>query len=243
MRVAGLVAAGLLVLLGATGWGINAGLVHLPYPSSKDFPVRGVDVSNHQGPIRWDGVRSAGFRFAFVKASEGGTFTDPLYRTLSAGARRAGLRVGPYHYFTLCTDGLAQAQRFVAVSGGRVPGDLPPVVDLEFGGNCSNRPSAQWLDEQYEAFDTVVSQAFGRPPLVYTTSDFAGRYLEGAREHGSVLADRQLWLRDLWHEPAGGCGHWTFWQYASRGRVPGVSGPVDLNAFCGSPDAFADLGS
>lgn len=240
----GLLAAGMVVLVllaGAAGWCVQAGLLHLPYPSRERFPVQGVDVSNHQGAIRWDRVRAAGFSFAFVKASEGGTFTDPLFRTLSAGARQAGLRVGAYHYFTLCTDGAAQARRFIAATGGRTPGDLPPVVDLEFGGNCSRRPSPQQLDAQYAAFDALVTQAFGRSPLLYLTSDFADRYLRGAGARGSVLARRPVWRRSLWGKPAGGCAAWTFWQYGNRGRVPGVSGPVDLDAFCGSRSEFLDL--
>jgi lysozyme len=36
---------------------------------------------------------------------------------------------------------------------------------------------------------------------------------------------------------------WSFWQYQSDGRVPGIDGKVDRNAFYGSPEqwrAFAE---
>jgi len=32
---------------------------------------------------------------------------------------------------------------------------------------------------------------------------------------------------------------WTFWQYADRGRISGIEGPVDLNVFFN--DKLSDL--
>ncbi len=120
-------------------------------------------------------------------------------------------------------------------------GDLPPVVDLEFGGNCSGRPTREEFDRQYDAFDVRVTAAFGRPPVIYTTSEFADRYLDGAAERGSRSAGRQLWVRETLGRPSGRCERWAFWQYADRGRVDGIEGPVDLDAYCGSGTDFAAL--
>ncbi len=227
-----------VALAGLAAW---TGVLHLPYPSRREFPIQGIDVSNHQGAVDWPRVRAEGFRFAYIKASEGRTFTDPDYTSFAAGARRAGLTVGAYHYFTFCSDGAAQARRFIAASGGRVAGDLPPVVDLEFGGNCSHRPDVAEFDRQYAAFEAVVVAAFGRPPLLYVTSDFADRYLTGASARGSRVAGRRLWIRQTLGRPDGGCERWSLWQFADRGRVDGIAGPVDLDAYCGGEEGFAEL--
>jgi lysozyme len=227
---------GAVLALGAAGaW---FGILHLPYPTRDSLPIHGVDVSHYQGRVNWDRIRAAGFEFAFVKASEGQTYSDPEFERLATGARRAGLRVGAYHYFTFCTDGAAQARQFLAATGGPVPGDLPPVVDLEFGGNCSRRPSPADLDGQYAAFEAIVRSAYGRSPVLYVTKEFNDRYLTGASARNSALAGRQLWIRSLVGRPAGGCERWTFWQYADRGRVDGVPGAVDLNAYCGNRRSF-----
>ncbi len=90
-------ASAVVILAGLGAAGVWAGRLHRPYPSRQDFPVRGVDVSNHQGAVDWQRVRAAGFVFTYIKASEGRTFSDPDFVTLSIGARRAGLRVGAYH--------------------------------------------------------------------------------------------------------------------------------------------------
>ena len=52
---------------------VVAGLFHqtilwFNMPSRARFPVRGIDVSHHQGTIDWAAVASAGYRFAWIKA-------------------------------------------------------------------------------------------------------------------------------------------------------------------------------
>jgi lysozyme len=38
--------------------------------------MRGVDVNDGRGAIDWQQVRSAGYEFAFIKATEGRTWDD-----------------------------------------------------------------------------------------------------------------------------------------------------------------------
>jgi len=37
-------------------------------PSITEFPVRGIDVSHHNGEIDWDRVALQGIKFAYIKA-------------------------------------------------------------------------------------------------------------------------------------------------------------------------------
>lgn len=45
-------------------------------PPLRDGERHGVDVSNHQGDIDWRAVAHDDVRFAYIKATEGGDFTD-----------------------------------------------------------------------------------------------------------------------------------------------------------------------
>ena len=233
--------SGLLVFAaGGLAWAVSTGLLQVNHPSRSDFPLQGLDVSNHQGPVDWATVRRQGFSFVYVKATEGGDWSDGRYVEHTAGARAAGLRVGAYHYFTFCRDGAEQGRHAVDVVRPQTrPGDLPLVVDLEFGGNCAHTPTVAELDQEFGAFDAVVRAAFGRPPVLYVTEDFRRRYVDGAAARGSALAGHRLWIRNTLGRPSGGCERWAFWQYANGGRVDGVEGGVDLNAYCGDP-ASAD---
>src|SRR5437016_13909496 len=101
-------AAGALAL-GALYYGGRLGFNH---PSLSRYPVRGIDVSHHQGPIDWDAVASDGVTFAYIKASEGGDYQDRRFKENWLGARHAGVLAGAYHFFTFCKDGAAQAENF-----------------------------------------------------------------------------------------------------------------------------------
>jgi lysozyme len=83
-----------------------------------------------------------------------------------------------------------------------------------------------------------VQEAFGRLPVLYVTGDAVHRYLDGAPARGSVLAGHRLWVRSIIGAPGGGCSRWAFWQFADRGRVDGVDGPVDLDVYCGDEAAL-----
>lgn len=76
----------------------------------------GIDVSAHQGVIDWTRVAGDNISFVYVKATEGGDFTDSRFAQNWTGAHEAGLDRGVYHFFTLCTPGAAQAQHFLDVA-------------------------------------------------------------------------------------------------------------------------------
>src|SRR3546814_10025509 len=71
---------------------------------SKAVPAErhGIDVSHHQGAIDWERVAADGVEFAYLKATEGGGFSDPRFVSNARGAKAAGIKVGAYHYYTPC---------------------------------------------------------------------------------------------------------------------------------------------
>jgi lysozyme len=164
-------------------------------------------------------------RFAYLKATEGVGFTDPTFARNWVAARAQGLRVGAYHYFAFCTPGAEQARHFLEV----VPADpdaLPPALDVEPGGQCRRPPDRATLLREIAAFSDAVEARMGKRPIVYVTGDSYEGILRG-----SGLANR-LWMRDLLLEPRPAGGEdWAVWQFHARGRLPGVSGPIDLDAY------------
>ena len=221
----------LLVVGAATAGG--GYLFYMTFRLTKDvFPVHGLDVSHHQGEIDWDAVASAGPAFVFMKATEGGDFRDTRFQENWQEATRVGIPRGAYHFFTLCRPGIDQARNFIDA----VPSDptaLPPVVDLEFVGNCADRPDpADFLTELRTYLD-AVERHYGRQAMIYTNAEFYRHYLEGEVE------DRLYWIVGLVLQPGFREAGWTVWQYHHHARWPGIEGPVDLNVFNGGPDAFA----
>ena len=67
-----------------------------PY-SQDDYD--GIDVSRNNGVIKWSEVaKNKRIKFVFIKATEGKGYVDPYYRRNIAEARKAGLKVGSYHF-------------------------------------------------------------------------------------------------------------------------------------------------
>jgi lysozyme len=193
-------------------------------PDRSRFPVRGIDVSHHQGRIDWSKVAADDVAFAYVKFSEGGDHRDTQYGRNIDGARGAGLAVGAYHFFTFCRPGIDQANNFVGALSDRSI-DLPMAVDLEFYGNCDRRPSPAELAQELNAFLRIVEDRTGRPAIFYVTSEFLEAY-------GQAIADRGLWVRSILSEPD--VPDWLVWQYRPAGRVSGIGGDVDLNVLSGT---------
>jgi lysozyme len=192
--------------------------------------VQGVDVSWHQGPIDWRALAASDVRFAYIKATEGGTHVDERFAANWRGAGEAGLYRGAYHFFTLCRPGAQQAAHFLAT----VPREhaLPPAVDLEHMGPCRQGPTTENVTEEIIAFLDAVEAAFGVRPILYTTRQFHDAHLaEFPRE--------RFWLRSLFAEPRFRQDQWVIWQHHNKGRRPGVSGPIDLNSFRGDEAALA----
>lgn len=235
---------GVVIALGLGGLGLQRGWWRLTHPDPSRFPVWGVDVSHHQGSIDWPAVASEPhLAFAYIKATEGGDWTDPRFEENWSEARRAGFRVGAYHFFTFCRPPLEQARHFLAIlpreaGQPREASMLPPAVDLEFGGNCRRTPDAPSLRGELADWLHAVEEALGSRPVIYVTAEAYDAFLDG-----SDLVDRYpIWIRDIWAEPRLPDGtRWVFWQFANRGRVRGIGTFVDLNVFAGSRASFGQL--
>jgi lysozyme len=203
-------------------------------PDKLEFPIRGIDVSGHQGHIDWQKVSSSGIRYVYLKATEGGDFQDAFFRANLLEAHNAGLACGAYHFFSLKTPGAIQAQNFITT----VPStsvSLPPAIDLEFWGNASDRPSPDIFQANLRVYMEAITKAYGREPVIYTSADFSSVYLN----HFGLGS---FWVRDILLNPnTDGTKAWLFWQYSEKGRVPGIDGFVDLDVFNGTMDRFHTL--
>ena len=226
-RLIGLIAGtGILLALGlwlyASSW----------HPPDRLYPIQGIDVSHHQGAIDWKRIKRQGVDFAYIKATEGADHRDRLFAANLKASAAAGIPRGAYHFFTLCRSGAEQAANFVAA----VPRNrrlLPPVVDLEFGGNCAARPSRDTLLQELNAFLARVEAHAGRRAILYLTQEFEAAYAV------SAAIDRPLWLRSLVRRPAYGARPWTLWQASNFRRLRGISGRVDWNVVAAECDFLA----
>lgn len=216
------IAFGAVLVLGAIG------MVFINTPDRIRFPVRGIDVSHHQGSIDWARVAKDDVQFVFLKATEGGDFKDKRFLENVRGAQEAKLPVGAYHFFTLCRPGADQARNFTETLEN-LELEMPIVVDLEFEGNCSDRPKVKDLKRELEVFFTDVERKRGQKLLIYSMLGFMMQY-------GDAVPERKMWRRWISIEPF--WTSWEFWQYDDDATIDGIEGPVDLNVYFSSKEQF-----
>jgi len=211
------------------------GYLQFNHPSNEQYPIRGIDVSHHQHTIDWAAVQSEGIQFAFIKATEGGDFKDTAFAKNWQEARSNGFDVGAYHFFTFCKSGEEQAANFIQT----VPVEtavLPPVIDLEYGGNCQLTQTDEEVIREIRALEKLLFQTYGKRSILYVTKEFYEDHLLGE------MLLNPIWIRDIYEEPQLKDGRdWLFWQYANRGRLNGIDTYVDLNVFQGTQTEYEKL--
>jgi lysozyme len=200
----------------ALGW-----FVWLPHHRPALLPGEryGIDVSHHQGIILWSKVAADGISFAYIKATEGGDFIDPQFAMNWAEAAAAGVDRGAYHFFTLCTPGMEQARNFLEVVKPSADA-LPPAVDLELTGNCSDPQDPGTIRRELANFIEVVESVTGRQVVLYVRDDFRDRYPV------EEWFERAAWRFRFLRRPGEG---WAIWQVSSFSVVDGIDGRVDLD--------------
>ena len=183
----------------------------------------GIDVSHYQGYINWEEVaQDKSITFVYVKATEGASLVDDFYVRNLYGAKRVGIPVGSYHFFSPSVSPRVQLENFRSTVDPRQQ-DLIPVVDVEKRGKAS----LVQFQRSLKTFLDGVERMFGVKPIIYTGVNFYAKYLEGrftgyrfmvaryAEEFPGLSEDVPIVL----------------WQYSSTSYVDGIRGQVDKSVF------------
>lgn len=196
-----------------------------------DMPT-GIDVSKFQGNVNWQEVKNAGHSFGFARAidDETGTTADPEFAHNWQGMKDSGIFRGAYYFLRASRNMKEAADLFVSLVGQLGPGDLQPVIDVETADGVSANNILDAIQEWMEA----VEAALNRQIIIYTYTPFWTNTLGNSNR----FSDRALWIAEYTSAPQphfpSAFPHFSFWQYSETGKVPGISGTVDMDRFNGS---------
>lgn len=181
---------------------------------------RGPDVSSYQPNVDWAQVAGAGYRFAFVKATESTNYTNPYFAQDWPAITANGLVRGAYHFARPADSSpLEQAAYFLAVVAPQA-GDLL-VLDFEVG------------DGDLSGWAIGFAQASQLPVMLYSGVPFMRAHGLDTPEVASAFGNT-LWVAayqankpELPH----GWPELTFWQFSDGEAVPGVQGACDCSIY------------
>ena len=199
------------------------------------YKVHGIDISHYQGDINWkmlEQTRQGQFpvQFIFMKATEGGDYSDKRFVANFDSAKAHGFIRGAYHFYNPKTDVNKQADFFIN-SVKLEPGDLPPVLDIEKKGKDIPKLQADlkhWLRR--------IENHYGVKPIIYASYKFKNRYL-----NDSVFNSYPYWIAHYYVDSVYYKGDWKFWQHTDVGTLPGIKEQVDLNVFNGGLEGLDAL--
>jgi lysozyme len=210
--------------------------------------MQGIDVSSNNHLINWNAVKLDNHvQFTIAKATEGATYTDPLFKGNFAQMQHLGMPYGAYHFFRFFTsDPLPQAANFTNIVGAT---NLPkgstfaPIVDVEYQ-DSKGLTNPQVIGDRVhcaqklKTFIDQITTNFGRTPIIYTNADFWNNVL------GAPTGFEQypLWVADYEHQTAPalpkGWAKQLIWQHLATGTISGINGNVDMNIFNGDAAAL-----
>jgi GH25 family lysozyme M1 (1,4-beta-N-acetylmuramidase) len=208
-----------------------------------------IDVSYHQGKIDWQQVKASGkvdmaiIRIGFRGYGTGAICPDVRAKENLDDAAAVGIPVGAYFFSTALDDAEARAEAAYVIDtikGYIIKG--PVVFDYE--GYTDNR--YRTYGKTTQASRTSMCKAFcdAVKEAGYTSLIYGSKGVIRSKYDLSSLSDYGIWcaryaggynkiLSSQEYFPDLGVytSRITMWQYTSIGRVPGISGNVDMN-FC-----------
>lgn len=196
-------------------------------PCRSEFPVKGLDLSHHNGDIDFARVAGDSVDFVILKATEGADYTDSCLVRNYQRATRAGLLTGFYHFFRFDRGGVRQGRHFLSVVD-TLGTQMPLVIDFEQAGNPDDVDYYRVVGRLRDM--AAYLQRHGRRVMVYCNHKDYDRYIRGNFD------DLDLWLASGRLPEDDDRRH--LWQHSHNGRVAGISTPVDINTFNGSRDDF-----
>ncbi len=191
----------------------------------KPLDYNGIDVSHHQELINWQQVAyDANIKFAYIKATEGGSIVDKQYAHNAAGATKAKVPFGSYHYFTSHSTVREQFDNFSSTAQ-RVDQVLKPMVKIEEDGVRG------WSKEQIQnnlaEMIKLVSAFYHCQPLIGCSTTFYNEYLAGRFDRFQLFLTEYDENQPL----VDGAGGHDIWQQPNESPIKGINTPVHLDAF------------
>ena len=218
--------------------------------------IYGIDIARyqhgkgrHKYPIQWQklGIHYLGKKanknvhgtsdypvsFIFIKSTEGTSIRNHYYASDYAQARKHGIPIGAYHFFSLKSSGAAQAKHFINNTLFK-KGDLPPVLDVEpSDAQIKAAGGPEKMFQQIRIWLKMVKAHCGVSPILYINQMFINKYFGLVPD---IKRDYDVWIaRYGEYKPD---VRLAFWQLCSDGRVQGITGDVDINVFNGYKSQF-----
>ena len=192
--------------------------------------IKGIDVSEFQGNIDWEKVKSSDIKYAIIKFGNiydyDENYLDSKFEINYKKCQELGIKTGIYIYnYCNSVNTLKKSLEWVFEKLDNKKLEMPIYLDMED------------KDIQGETVETLTNICNEFANYIKNKGYKAGVYanvnwLKNELNPNEFDKDISVWAAQYYKE----CqytGKYDIWQYTSSGKVDGVSGNVDMNYFYG----------
>ena len=196
---------------------------------NKTQSVYGIDISHHQNnEINSLFESTDSLSFVICKATEGVTYTDPLFLNNWKTIKEHGFLRGAYHFYRSNDSPLDQANFFIKTIADIEKTDIPPVIDFEEGGIDASQ-SVEEIQSSLKIFINEIEKGIKCNPIIYTDVNTGNKYLNDV-----YFSKYTLWianyngkekpnLPEIWKNKG-----WLIWQKNSTYKIDNQENDFDV---------------
>lgn len=183
---------------------------------------KAIDISKWNGNVDFDAVKDIGIEYVLIQCGYGmaGNQKDPYFEKNYKNAKKAGLKVGVYHYSyaTSVSEIKKEAKLCLSWLKGKTL-DMPVYIDME---------------EDYLAYlgkSTLTKMAMEFCKMIETKGFLAGVYananwFRNYLNHKEIKGSYSVWLAQYASQKDFDC---DIWQYSDSGRIKNNAAFFDMN--------------
>ena len=191
----------------------------------------GIDLSYHNGTVNFSQMKKSGIEYVLLRAGYGQNNIDKAFDRYAQACIDHGIPFGAYWFgYPLNIEMARQEARYAIAAVGKYRSRCPIAFDLEYdsikyAAGKGVRIDSGLATEMARVFCEEIASA-GYIPVLYSNKDYLKNYFDLDR------IDAYLWYArytgPISEQEKKAC---AIWQKSSSGKVPGVSGKVDINEF------------
>ncbi|MCU6736009.1 GH25 family lysozyme [Diplocloster agilis] len=191
----------------------------------------GVDLSYHNGEVDFSQLKEAGIKYVILRAGFGQNNIDQGFERYARACIDHDISFGVYWFgYPLNTEMARLEARYAIEAVSKYRSRCAIAFDLEYDSIKYAAGKGVQIDrnqatEMARVFCKEVASA-GYIPILYSNKDYLENYFD------LKMIDAYLWYARytsaLSDSEKSSC---AIWQKSSSGKVPGISGEVDVNEF------------
>lgn len=203
---------------------------------NKEILYEGPDLSYHNGNVNIKKVRDAGCKRIAIRAGYGKNNVDQKYTANALACYNLNVDVMLYWFSYAYSTAMAALEADYAIAqAAKYWKRCPIAYDCEYDTINYARKNGVTITKQL-ATDMAIAflkriQEMGYIPVLYTNRDYLRNYFDMERIAGELGMVYLWYARYTSSLPAAEANTADIWQYTSSGKIPGVSGNVDMNRF------------